>query len=335
MIVNPTFADFTGQGMITFSYDDAVIENAIELHTRYNIPATFNVITNRMSDEPDYAARVKVVSDMGFEIASHSHTHPNDEGNYFQDLRLEQAETEFQTSVDMLKAQGIPRIESFTVPGSKWKQRYVPSAQKFFKLVRGMDGRKTLEEECETDSAYLIPYPPYDPWDLPSYCVLGRQTLDQIMVQVDRAIEQKRWRILMLHKISKNPADIIHEYVWAYEKLEALLLYINTKSRAQLLPINKQDGLRFASGLGDFVTTRIALQAAGNAIVAKGYDERSIAVPITRGFRPRWSVLSGNLSLIDNQDGTATAIGFEGKVRCADAGNPGVCAEIDFKASGR
>lgn len=324
MVLNPKFEDFIGQGLVSFSYDDGAFDNyelGIPLHEQYNIPASFNIISSVVNGEENnlYASSVHIkhMSDLGYEISSHSHNHqiPDSSGNGgFGVLTREEYNFEFSTSNRMLREWDIPRIEGFVVPGSRWTVLLEEVAKDYYKYIRSMGNGEAINTPLE------------NPYHLYSFPVLSYTGVSEIKMLIDEAIEEKKWLILMLHGLKLNGADG-GTYTWETSKLEEVLAYINSKPKEELLAINKQDAVRYLTGLGDYSVSRVSITQRGNKLIANGYDEFDINVPTTRGFNPQWTVVSGEVNIIPNPEGTAIIHG-NGIVRMADTNDPTKYEEI-------
>ncbi|RDW21136.1 hypothetical protein CWR48_04050 [Oceanobacillus arenosus] len=327
MVLNPKFEDFIGQGMVSFSYDDGAMNNydlGIPLHEEYNLPATFNIITSIVDGTleqgakafaldyfgmPITRAQIIEMSNLGYEIAAHTHTHPiqHRQGRFLSDYTAEEVLYEYTTANGLLRKWGIPRIEGFAVPGSKWTPTIADLAKPHYRYVRSLGNRS------------VIPYPPTDPYNLPSFFVGGTTSVKVIKAKIDEAISQKKWLIIMMHGLTKQTGNV-QEYLYSTERLEQIFQYIASKPEEQLLAVNQQDALRFITNLGDFVVDKISLSLSGKTLKATGFDEYNNPVPTTRGFNPKWSVVNGDVTLTTNSDGSASVLG-KGTIRVKDANN--------------
>lgn len=241
-IMNPVYADYVGQGMITFSYDDGSMDNyttALPLHEKYNIPATFNVNTRYLihgATQADTHFGVKEIAyseQRGAEIASHSHTHPNlttlNESNVLLELNL---------SKNML-SKYVSRIETFAVPDSQYNA-----------TTRDIIANSGDYVAARVYSNEQNSIPPIDLFWLKSSLALGSSHIFATNVKpvIDSAVTNKTWCILMLHKVIENPTGVNITPAM----LEQILSYVVSLGRNQLLPINTRDGVRFTTGLGDY-----------------------------------------------------------------------------------
>ncbi|NPV91967.1 MAG: polysaccharide deacetylase family protein [Firmicutes bacterium] len=347
-ITRPRYADFHRQGMVSISYDDGCSSHynlAYPLHLKYNLPASFNIVTG-WTDTPGRVTRAQVLelSRAGFEIASHSDTHPNRKGRFFKDLTPEEANTEVLTSKNKLVSWGVPRVEGFVVPGSVYGDWLVPIVSQHYQYTRCLQGRKDATRPVESGRSCLLEYTPnLDRKNLPSFCVVNGQSAEDVIKLIDQAAAEKKWLILMMHKLGNDKTDY---YTWDPSQMEKLLRYIASKPRSELLVVPLQDGVRFDMGLGDYRCQNITAfastsqAAAGDKVLlmARGYDSSGVEVPMASGFNPRWTVVSGDAELVDCQDGTALlTAGGKGlvMVRCSDASDPEKYSDVLLTIKGR
>lgn len=334
MVLNPKHSEYVGQGLVSFSYDDGCMNNytlGIPLHEQYNIPATFNIITSIVNGSEQQAIEVshldyfglpvtsdqiKEMSDLGYEMASHSHTHPNPnaEGKFLNNLTESELRFEYSESNRLLRQWGVPRVEGFVIPGSKYSSLVSNVSKEYYKYLRSMGDQS------------LIPSPPLDSYNLPSIYIAGTSSFEFMKSKIDQAISEKRWLIFMMHGLTSRTGSV-EGYTFSTGRLEQVFQYINSIPREQLLPINKQDAFRFVTGLGDYSVNRIDLSFDGVKLNATGFDEFDVAVPISRGFAPKISILDGNVSLINNNDGTFLING-SGNIKVEDSNDSTVFSQI-------
>ncbi|WP_019119604.1 stalk domain-containing protein [Brevibacillus massiliensis] len=233
-IINPAASDFHGQAMITFSYDDGLdsfYDRALPLHEKYGIPATLNVIAERIKDGANTefleAAQIKDAYDRGVEIGSHTYSHYDPlTSNTDDDLDFELAK-----SKEILLGI-VPKVDSLSIPFSAYDHRVREAAKKYYKAVRVFEHQQNN-------------LPPDDPYWLHSaIAVTNEMTFDQIKLRIDEAVQKKKWCIIMLHGIDPNDDDL---YEIKPELLEQTLEYVNNLGRDKILPVNTMDGLTIAT----------------------------------------------------------------------------------------
>ncbi|MBP1934948.1 stalk domain-containing protein [Ammoniphilus resinae] len=232
-IVNPSAKDFNGQALITLSYDDGLdsfYDDALPLHEKYGIPATLNVITERIKGGADSefldAGQIKHIYDKGIEIGSHTYSHYDPlTSNTDEDLEFELAKSK------QMLLEIVPEVNSIAIPFSRYDPRVREFAKKHYKAVRVFEHKQNN-------------LPPSDPyWLHSSIAVTNETTFAQVKARIDEAVKNKKWCIIMLHGIDpKN--DELYEIKPAL--LEQILEYVNRLGRDKILPINTIDAVNLS-----------------------------------------------------------------------------------------
>lgn len=326
-IINPKYVDFSGQAMVTFSYDDGHNSNyqyALPLHEQYNIPGTFNIIGKRIvvgiTGFFD-AQTVKECDARNIEIASHGYTH---EGTQLINQTDEEVHFECSESKRVL-SELVTRIETIAIPYSGYDERVRGIVMQYYDAVRVYGSTHNT-------------IPPEDRYWLKSHAQVNTWTFNDFKTRIDTVVANGYWLIFMMHRVGYE--NTLYEVT--PELLEQVFQYINTIPRPQLLPVNTRDGIRFALGLGDYVSpvasivldpVTINMQPNSQTVLtAIAYDAEENEIL----FKRRWSITSGDAEIIDNLDGTATVtVGGSGNVvvRCADDYNVWTFAETTISVS--
>ncbi|USG64381.1 stalk domain-containing protein [Brevibacillus ruminantium] len=233
-IINPAAKDFQGQAMITFSYDDGLdtfYENALPLHEKYGIPATLNVIAERIKNGANTefldADQIKDSYARGVEIGSHAYSHYDPlTSNNDEDL-----EFELSKSKEILLGI-VPKVDTIAIPFSAYDNRVREVAKKYYKGVRVFEHQQN----------HIPPDDPY--WLHTAIAVTNETTFDQIKARIDEAVKNKQWCIIMLHGI-KTENDELYEI--KPELLKRTLEYVNHLGREKILPVNTIDGLTISA----------------------------------------------------------------------------------------
>lgn len=114
--------------MIITSWDDYCIENnkLIELLLRYDIPATFyiEIIPHRNGSEHDAMMQIHELINLGFDIGSHSMTHPKD----MKMLSDAQITWEVEESKKILNT--IRPVDKFCYPRGRYDLRVIDALKK-------------------------------------------------------------------------------------------------------------------------------------------------------------------------------------------------------------
>lgn len=235
-IVNPVVADYTGQALVTLSYDDGLLNNyelALPLHEKYGIPATFNVVGQRVII-PSFWGRhmnneqILDAYNRGIEIASHGYYHyqnegltsKTDEGVHYE---LSQSKTVLENII------GIGNVETIAFPYGEYDERIKNIAINYY------NGARTSDVGIET-------IPPIDSYALrTAYVILNTSSFAHVKNAIDSAVASKKWCILMFHGINDDRETL---YETSTDILEQVLEYIANHGRNKLLPINTKDALK-------------------------------------------------------------------------------------------
>lgn len=218
---------YNGQALVTLSYDDGYTNwyyNSLPLHAHYNIPATYNIIANKIyAEDRNYmtSTQIWVAHDLGMEIASHTYSHP-----FLTELAPEEIEQEFVTSNEYI-ADLVERVDTIAIPYSFYNEEIRELTKNYYKGVRVFD-RDTNRPNN------------YDPYWLKSFAVVNTTEFEEIQAWIDRAVEEKSWVIIMLHGITENREE---EYETTPEILQHTLHYIQSLGQDTLLPVTTTKGL--------------------------------------------------------------------------------------------
>lgn len=199
------------QALVTLSFDDAgqtVYDTAFPILSAKGIPATFYFITQFLDDP--WAAQLKDLEDHGWEIGSHSKTHP--------DLTtLNQAELveELQQSKASLEAAGLT-VTGFAYPygiGAA-KPDVLNEIKRNYSYARSV----TTGENTPIIRQYAL------------YAQAANSSTSVATMKgwVDTAIEDKSWLVIVLHNIddkgdpySTPPADLLELAHYIKDKVDA------------------------------------------------------------------------------------------------------------------
>lgn len=252
--------NFNGQGMVSFSYDDGRVDNyelALRLHRRYNVPASFNIISGRLDLEGFVEPRhIRKLEQGGMEIASHSVNHYvlSSTGRMHSELTESETHTEAGQSKTDIEATGISNeVVGYAVPGSKYADFQVDIMKQYYQYVRcwygrGDDPNALPESASDTDDNKLISYPMKDPYDIACYPVNDFTTPERVIGLIDRAMNENKYIIFMMHFISDGDEGG-NGYTWDKAKLEQVLSYIASQPKDVILPVNMRDGVTFAQSI--------------------------------------------------------------------------------------
>jgi len=182
--------------VVTFTFDDGFETDyavARPVLDRYHFPATAYVIPS-MVGEPDRLdlTQLRDLQDLnGWDIASHSYSHSN-----LTSILPTEIENELLLSKQFLESNGFRNAAAhFAYPYGEFDNGDLKSqVQKYYKTAR------TAEGAFET-------LPPSDPYRLRAMVVTNSTTPSDVSEQVQSAITNGDWLILVFHRIVQSDAD--------------------------------------------------------------------------------------------------------------------------------
>lgn len=177
---------------ITYSFDDGTpnhLLKAIPLLNKYNLKASFNLITKNSNDWEGY----KAAAENGHEIASHTITH-----SHLQQQDKETQTQEFKESKKLIEKMVGQECVTLVYP-------YCESGD--------IEIQKKYYISARSCSRQLISPNPSDMFDLSSFGIGSEsnyKTAEDINALADKALEQKKWLVYLIHGIdgqSYSPFD--------------------------------------------------------------------------------------------------------------------------------
>ena len=191
------------QGMVTLSFDDgyqSVYDNAKPILDAAGYKATMFIITgpDGLNNQPDYMTTAEVLNlnNSGYEIGSHTQTHP-----HLPTLTAAQLVSEIQGSKSDLLNIGI-KATTFAYPYGEYDSQVVQAVKD-----AGYVGARSVNEGFNDKSA--------DPFLLMDQHVESTVTPAQIETWIDQALANKQWLILEMHdqnatgdQYSNSPATL-------------------------------------------------------------------------------------------------------------------------------
>ena len=177
-------------GLITFTFDDAsntIFSNARRILDKYNYKGVFFVITslvgtgNYVSWEDLYSLYTS-----GWDISSHTHTHP-----HLTSLSTSDIERELAVSQRILLKHGFKRSAFFfSYPYSDVDQEVANLVTKYYVAAR-----------CDSNEP-ILDYPFYtSPYNL-HHKVITNDNISEVKDFIDKCYENKLWGILLIHSVS-------------------------------------------------------------------------------------------------------------------------------------
>jgi peptidoglycan/xylan/chitin deacetylase (PgdA/CDA1 family) len=246
LAANPTPA-----AKISFTFDDGFASVATQAQptlTKYGLTGTSYVITKcvgmttipntcRADTDRRYMtwAQIKQAQAAGWEIGSHTQTHPYLASSDATDgqpnvLTPAQVTAELAGSKADLAAQGI-NATAFASPYGDYSNTTLAQIAQYYTSHRGFADQNTN----------LWPYNDYLLNNMP---VQVGVTVAQVKAKIDTAIANKEWLILTFHDIAVNPSQNPDDYQYSTANLDQIAAYVKTKKDAGLLtPVNVSQGL--------------------------------------------------------------------------------------------
>jgi peptidoglycan/xylan/chitin deacetylase (PgdA/CDA1 family) len=237
--------------LVTISFDDAsqtVYDAAFPILDSYGIPATFYFVTSLLTEQ--WKAQLNDLEDHGWEIGSHSRTHPNLETIDPVDLA-----TEVGQSKSDLEAAGLT-VSGFAYPygigaHSGAVLRQVKQHYAYARSVR--EGLNT---------------PIIEQYALQSHTVTSSTSLAAMKGWVDEAIVDRQWLILLMHTID-NTGD---EYSMTPADLSELASYIKAQVDAgKIATTTVWDGVDHVSEPSWHLVSDPYYATQGDLIVTNGH----------------------------------------------------------------
>lgn len=195
--------------ILTFSFDDGyseLVPFALDLFNNYNISGTVAIISDLIGQTYEgyplmNTDQISALASAGWEIASHSATHP-----YLTQVDALQLNYEVRMSKEKLETYGF-KINVFVVPFGAYDGRVQNQVSQYYYSCRpSIWGENTQ---------------PIDKYNLKSKWVLNTTSFDEMKSWVDSAVANDAWLIIMLHHIN-HPE---REYNISYENLRNIIEY--------------------------------------------------------------------------------------------------------------
>ena len=182
------------RGMVSVSFDDGwtnQYQNANPVMKQLGLPATYNIISGSLTDQPDYmsGAQVKDLFANGNEIASHSVTHPDLTTVSAAQLQSEMADS--QTTLQNLI--GAP-VTDFAYPYGAYNLNTITVGKQYYASQRTVNGGFNTKDNL-------------DPTQLKIYEVDSNVSQATVQGWINGAIAQHAWLILVYHEIAVTPTD--------------------------------------------------------------------------------------------------------------------------------
>ena len=241
----------TPTAKISFTFDDGLtsaLTQAKPILAKYGLTATDYVISRcvGMSTVPNTChantdasymtwAQIKQLQTAGWEIGSHTATHPYLASSDASDgqpnvLTPTQVAQELSQSKADFTAQGID-AKAFSTPYGDYTAATLAQIAKVYTSHRGF-----------ADQGNNIW--PYNDYLLNNMQVQSGVTVAQVKAKIDAAITNKYWLILTMHDIKASPSSNPDDYEYGTTALDQIAAYVKSKQTAGLItPVNISNGL--------------------------------------------------------------------------------------------
>lgn len=268
--------------------------------------------TCRANDSTPYMSwtQVKALQTAGWEIGSHTVTHPYLATSDASDgqpnvLTPAQVTTELTKSKADLAAQGI-NATAFASPYGDYNGAVLAQVAKYYTSQRGFADQNNNDW-------------PYNDYIINDFHVENPITVAQVKAKIDDAVANKRWLVLTFHDIKTRPSTNPDDYEWSTANLKSVAAYAKTKINAGLLAntniskgqltssTNLLPNASFNNGVADGWTTNnpslVRSDAASNGSYPDPTNSIRIQSPASGGaylFSPKIAVNSSNTYAFKN-----------------------------------
>ncbi len=294
---------------ISFTFDDGLAStynNAYPTLAKYGLVGTVYAATGcidmttvpntcRANTDTPYMSwsQVATLQNSGWEIASHTVTHPYLATSDATDgqpnvLTTAQVITELTQSKADLAAHGINATD-FASPYGDYSMPVLAQIAKYYASQRGFaDQNNNIS--------------PYNDYIINDYHVEGPTTVAQVEAKIDAAIASNQWLVMTFHNILPTASTNADDYEWSTANLDAIAAYVKAKQTAGLVkPVNINQGLvvsnanilpnaSFNNGIADGWTTDSPTYITADSGTNGSYPDPTKSVKLT-------SAPSGNAHL--------------------------------------
>lgn len=236
--------------VITYSFDDGTfnqLAKAIPLLDKYNLKATFNLITSIENDWEGY----KAAAENGHEIASHTITHPN-----LKEFDKETQTKELKESKKLIEKMVGQECVTLAYPYCFGGD--VELTKKYYISARGCSSEYISPE---TDNLF-------DLSSFPIGSAYNIKTAEDLNNIVDKGLEQKRWTVFLIHGIDNDNGFSPLETV----ELERHFQYV----------VSNEDNFWVATFKD---ATKYILEANSLTILENKKDENNIEIEVSAEYK--------------------------------------------------
>jgi peptidoglycan/xylan/chitin deacetylase (PgdA/CDA1 family) len=212
-----TQGDCTPASLVSIVFDDgyaSTYKKAFPILLKYQVPATVFVIVNRIGSSQEFMTlkELEELQRYGWEIASHSYSHP-----CLTDLTREGLLHELVTSKQVLEEYGFS-IKGFAYPFGRLNPRVRKEVAKIYEYARG-----AYREYEGINPLPFLSQGPGSRYELKCIVVDEYLSVDQIKDYIRRVSEEGGWLILVFHKIEDVPRGT---YIYPTHALQEIIRYL-------------------------------------------------------------------------------------------------------------
>ncbi len=240
------------KAQISFTFDDgraSVVTKAAPVLAKYGLRGTAFITTQcvgmvktpntcHAANDVSYVTWDQVLAlkdTYGWEIGSHSHTHPymastNADDDQPNMLTARQITDELVLSRQALMAHGITPT-AFASPYGDYSPETLRETAKYYTSHRGF-----------ADQGNNVW--PYSDLVVNNMQVQNPVKLDSVKAKIDAAIANKYWLVLTFHDVVDKASSQQNKYQWSTSNFEAVAAYVKSKQSAGLLrSVTSSEGL--------------------------------------------------------------------------------------------
>lgn len=196
-------------GVVSFAFDDgyeSTYTEAFPVLERYGYTGTVYVVTSAVSTTGYMNLdQLHELSDAGWEIGSHTVSHP--------DLTLlDPCDVELELAVSKAWLEGAGfTVNTFASPFGEYRRDTLELIKQHY----------TTHRTAWPDGINSIPLAYGEDYELKCVLVYSDTTVEEVKAWIDRAIEERGWLILAFHRIGEEG-----DYNWTAEQLEEVVRYV-------------------------------------------------------------------------------------------------------------
>lgn len=262
------------QGIVTLTFDDGFEQNittALPILAQYGFKMTECVATQYLEGIPEQEANIKLFSDAGHEICSHSVTHP------YLTASTTQLNYELTHPQNYLRTLTGQPIQNFSSPFGDYNASVNNEIKKYYSSHRTTDEGFNSKDNL-------------DVYRLRVQNMLTSTTLEQFQGWVNKAKTDKTWLILLYHVIGPQ---IPEQYDTLQEDFNAQMAFLSSAG----IPVKRWDQA-LAEVTGTTSTTSpthtISLQPGWNLVnlpiqTINNYTAESLGVAMGADVVAQWT----------------------------------------------